>query len=134
MEKVVINYKMQEESKVTEFKTIGKLQMFDNYVYLEFIEKETNINSKYMLYDNKMLLERKGSLSMQAEFIQGKNTSCTVTTDFGYNMNVNIYTSFYNIDKETNNIKLIYELDIDKGNKHILDLEYKNKNISIAKK
>ena len=122
MEKVLVFYKMEENNNITEYKTVGKYENYNEYIYLEFTEKDTNINSKYYIYTDKLILERNGSLNMKLEFYLNKNSTTTVKTDFGYNMNISINTLFYKFND--NSLSLKYELDIDKGNIHILNLKY----------
>ena len=122
MEKVLVFYKMKENNNITEYKTVGKYENYNEYIYLEFTEKDTNINSKYYIYSDKLILERNGSLNMKLEFYLNKNSTTTVKTDFGYNMNISINTLFYKFND--NSLSLKYELDIDKGNIHNLLLTY----------
>ena len=122
MEKVLVYYKMKDNSNISEYKTVGNYEANSDYITLEFKEKDTGINSKYYIYDDKLVLHRNGSIEMTLEFVLNKETKSLVKTDFGYNMNISINTLSYDFD--ANQIKLKYELDIDKGNIHMLTLSY----------
>ena len=122
MEKVLVYYKMKDGSNISEYKTVGNYDSTDEYISLEFKEKDTGMSSVYYIYDDKLVLHRSGAMDMKLEFILNKQTKSNVKTDFGYNMDIVVNTLFYEFD--TNQIKLKYELDIDKGNIHILTLSY----------
>lgn len=137
MEKVIIYYKMEEDNNNTEYKVVGKIGKINEGYILEFIEPDTKLTAIYKIYNDRLELERKGSLYMKTCFMNNMTTDCQVITEFNYEMNINLNTFFYNIEKENDCnmfIKVKYNLDIDLDNIHILTLDIKNKNISIAKK
>ena len=137
MKKVIVNYKMQEYGNKQEYKVVGKIDIYNDYVELEYVEPDTKMTATYKIYDDKLELVRKGSLFMETVFIKGMSTNCKVVTEFNYEMNLNLNTFTYNVDKDSEQNMTIfvkYNLDIDIDNIHELTLEIKNKNISIAKK
>ena len=137
MKKVIVNYKMQEYGNKQEYKVVGKIDIYNDYVELEYVEPDTKMTATYKIYDDKLELVRKGSLFMETVFMKGMSTNCKVVTEFNYEMNLNLNTFSYNVDKDSEQNMTIfvkYNLDIDIDNIHELTLEIKNKNISIAKK
>lgn len=137
MKKVIVNYKMQECGNKQEYKVVGKIDIYNDYVELEYVEPDTKMTATYKIYDDKLELVRKGSLFMETVFMKGMSTNCKVVTEFNYEMNLNLNTFSYNVDKDSEQNMTIfvkYNLDIDIDNIHELTLEIKNKNISIAKK
>ena len=127
MEKVLVNYKMKDNNNITEYKTIGNFEVIDDFFKLSFIEKDSNVNSTYHIYNSKLILERTGQMSMTLSFIPNETTKTIVKTDFGYNMNIEVNTLYYEFTN--NEINLKYDLDIDKGNIHTLKLTYSFKKI-----
>ena len=127
MEKVLVNYKMKDNNNITEYKTIGNFEVIDDFFKLSFKEKDSNVNSTYHIYNSKLILERTGQMSMTLSFIPNETTKTTVKTDFGYNMNIEVNTLYYEFTN--NEINLKYDLDIDKGNIHTLKLTYSFKKI-----
>lgn len=127
MEKVLVNYKMKDNNNITEYKTIGNFEVIDDFFKLSFKEKDSNVNSTYHIYNSKLILERTGQMSMTLSFIPNEITKTIVKTDFGYNMNIEVNTLYYEFTN--NEINLKYDLDIDKGNIHTLKLTYSFKKI-----
>jgi uncharacterized beta-barrel protein YwiB (DUF1934 family) len=128
---------MKEDGNSQEFKVVGKMNIYNDYSELEYTEPDTKMKAVYKIYNDKLELTRKGSLYMETVFIKGMSTNCKVVTEFDYEMNLDLNTFYYNIEKDNDyniNVYVKYNLDIDIDNIHELTLEIKNKNISIAKK
>ena len=77
MEKVLVYYKMKDNSNISEYKTVGNYEANSDYITLEFKEKDTGINSKYYIYDDKLVLHRNGSIEMILEFVLNKERTLT---------------------------------------------------------
>mgnify|MGYP002530673569 FL=1 len=98
---------------MTSFITDGLYEEFDDYIEISFTE-ETQIkaNTKVDIYKDKVMIQRMGEINMEMEYIMGMDTTLHLTTDFNYQLSMNNYTKYLEINE--NSLQIVYQTETDK--------------------
>ena len=114
MSRVEVDFKLLvSDGNMTSFVTDGLYEKKEGFNRLTFVE-QTDIKAltKIDIYNDKILLDRKGSIHMKMEYIMNESTMVYMKTDFNYELSMSNYTKFVKI--EDNLIEVIYQTETDK--------------------
>ena len=119
----LIKFHMSDNDGIFEYQTIGRIYQNENNFMLEFTEKgEEKVNCK-VLYMNQLLrFERSGDVNVKFIFDINSKTNSTYLTNFGYKMNIDIYTQEVRVTK--NEIYVQYVTSLDMNNVHKMSIKY----------
>ena len=114
MKKIEVDFKLLvSDGSMTSFITYGLYEEFDDYIEISFTE-ETQIkaNTKVDIYKDKVMIQRMGEINMEMEYIMGMDTTLHLTTDFNYQLSMNNYTKYLEINE--NSLQIVYQTETDK--------------------
>ncbi len=111
--KVEVDFQLLvSDGSSTSFITEGILEERIDYKFLSFIEQsDIKALTKIKIYKDKVLLERNGSICMKMEYILNESTTVYMKTDFNYELSMNNYTKYLNV--QDNFIQIIYQTEMD---------------------
>mgnify|MGYP000797389680 FL=1 len=110
MKKIEVDFKLLvSDGSITD----GLYEEFDDYIEISFTE-ETQIkaNTKVDIYKDKVMIQRMGEINMEMEYIMGMDTTLHLTTDFNYQLSMNNYTKYLEINE--NSLQIVYQTETDK--------------------
>ena len=114
MKKIEVDFNLLvSDGSMTSFITDGLYEEFDDYIEISFTE-ETQIkaNTKVDIYKDKVMIQRMGEINMEMEYIMGMDTTLHLTTDFNYQLSMNNYTKYLEINE--NSLQIVYQTETDK--------------------
>ena len=114
MKKIEVDFKLLvSDGSMKSFITDGLYEEFDDYIEISFTE-ETQIkaNTKVDIYKDKVMIQRMGEINMEMEYIMGMDTTLHLTTDFNYQLSMNNYTKYLEINE--NSLQIVYQTETDK--------------------
>ena len=114
MKKIEVDFKLLvSDGSMTPLITDGLYEEFDDYIEISFTE-ETQIkaNTKVDIYKDKVMIQRMGEINMEMEYIMGMDTTLHLTTDFNYQLSMNNYTKYLEINE--NSLQIVYQTETDK--------------------
>lgn len=114
MKKIEIDFKLSvSDGSMTSFITDGIYEEFDDYIKISFIEEtEIKANTSIDIYKDRVIIKRVGKINMEMEYIMGMDTTLYLTTNFNYQLSMNNYTKYLEIDE--NSLQIVYQTETDK--------------------
>ena len=130
MKEVFIDFNLSvSDGANTSFTTIGTYEIKDDIINICFVEEtDLKANTSLYIYQDRIKIKRSGPLMMESEFIMEEATTIKITADFGYQLAMNNYTNYLEINE--NSIQIIYQTEMDKEQKltHNLTIKWSDVN------
>jgi uncharacterized beta-barrel protein YwiB (DUF1934 family) len=127
MKNVEINFNLYvSDGTNTSFITNGKYIEFKEFKRINFIEEtEIKADTYIDIYNDKVLLERKGQIYMKMVYELNKTNTVYMKTDFNYELSMDSFTKKLQIGEDY--IDVIYQTETDKeeGITHNLVVKWK---------